>query len=211
MSDNKKGLALVISGPSGAGKSTVCNLLLEKGGNLHFSVSCTTRSPREGELNGVHYHFLSKGEFEDNIEAGNLLEYAEVHGNYYGTLKSEVLDQVNQGKNVLIDIDVQGQRLLRKQCEDDSALDAATVFIFFAPPSYAELEARLRGRGTETEEAIVKRLTNARGELDAWREYDFMIVNKDAQVAADELSTIIAASGLRPKSIQLDQGWPYGK
>lgn len=206
----KKGLALVISGPSGAGKSTVCNLVLEKWSNLHFSVSCTTRQPREGEVNGVHYHFLSKEDFEANIEQGNLLEYAEVHGNYYGTLKSEVLDQVNQGKNVLIDIDVQGQRLMRKQCETDKALDAATVFIFFAPPSYDELEARLRGRGTESEEAVLKRLANARGELDAWNEYDFMIVNKHAQKAADELIAIMQASALRPNSIQLDKGWPYG-
>ena len=171
-----QGCAIVMSGPSGAGKSTVCHILLKDDANLAFSVSCTTRMPREGERNGVDYHFLSREEFEQRIAAGDLLEYAEVHGNYYGTLKSAVLDQVAEGKTVLIDIDVQGQRLIREASKTDAELAKAAVYVFFAPPSYDELEKRLTGRGTEDEASLAKRLGNAKAELEAWREYDLSLI-----------------------------------
>ena len=204
-----QGVAIVMSGPSGAGKSTVCHILLEQDDRLSFSVSCTTRQPREGEKNGVDYHFLSREEFESRIAAGDLLEYAEVHGNYYGTLKSAVLDQVKQGKSVLIDIDVQGQRLIRKACESDAELASASVFVFFAPPSYQELESRLRGRGTENEESLNKRLNNAKAELEAWTEYDYMVVNHQPQQAALELKAIIDAEKVKVSRTDLVEGWPY--
>lgn len=204
-----QGVAIIMSGPSGAGKSTVCHILLKEDQNLTFSVSCTTRQPRAGEQDGVDYHFLSREEFEKRIAEGDLLEYAEVHGNYYGTLKSAVLDQVQQGKSVLIDIDVQGQRLIRKACELDADLDSASVFVFFAPPSYKDLESRLRGRGTEDEESLNKRLANAKGELEAWSEYDYMLINHKPEQAAAELRAVIDAEKVKVSRVDLEQGWPY--
>ncbi|WDE99107.1 guanylate kinase [Lentisphaera profundi] len=204
-----KGVAIIMSGPSGAGKSTVCHILLENDKNLSFSVSCTTRQPRAGEQNGVDYHFLSREEFEQRIALGDLLEYAEVHGNYYGTLKSEVLNQVKQGKSVLIDIDVQGQRLIRGACVDDSELAFASVFVFFAPPSYKELESRLRGRGTEDDESLSKRLNNAKLELEAWNEYDYMVINHEPVQAASEFQAIIQAEKVKVSRVDLEEAWPH--
>lgn len=204
-----QGVAIVMSGPSGAGKSTVCQILLEQDTDLSFSVSCTTRQPRAGEQDGVDYHFLSREEFEQRIEEDDLLEYAEVHGNYYGTLKSAVLDQVQQGKSVLIDIDVQGQRLIRKACELDNDLASASVFVFFAPPSYDDLESRLRGRGTENDESLNKRLANAKGELEAWSEYDYMVMNHQPEQAASELKAIMGAEKVKVSRVDLENGWPY--
>ena len=202
------GRAIVMSGPSGAGKSTVCNILLERDSKLKFSVSCTTRAPREGEVNGVHYHFLSKEEFESRIEQGDLLEYAEVHGNYYGTLKSAVLDQTQQGFDVLIDIDVQGMRLIRRACKQDKDLDRACMFVFFAPPSYDELVKRLTGRGTESEESLNKRLANAKGEMAAWCEYDFLVMNHNPEQAAKDLDCVIQADKMRTSEMVMPEGWP---
>lgn len=192
--DGKRfGTALVTSGPSGAGKSTVCKQFLALEAGVHFSISCTTRPPRPGETHGVEYYFLSRAEFESQIAANGFLEHAEVHGNYYGTPRSEVEPYLERGADVLLDIDVQGARQLRANAAPGSSLALGASFVFMAPPSFAELEQRLRHRGTETEAVIQKRLNNARGELAAWREYDYLVINDTVEAAVARLRAILAA------------------
>lgn len=188
------GVAVIFSGPSGVGKSTVCRCLEDLLPEFHFSVSCTTRSPRAGEVDGREYHFLSQEEFLLRKDAGDFLEWACVHGNYYGTLRSEMEPWVLAGKNVIMDIDVQGARQVRLALADIQQLSRSLRLVFLAPPSLAELERRLRGRKTETEEAIQCRMANAAQEMRAWREYDYLIVNDEAAVAAEKLAAIINAA-----------------
>lgn len=185
-----QGIALILSGPSGVGKSSICKELFARIADLRFSVSCATRSPRAGEINDVSYHFIDKATFEEHIRQDDFLEYAEVHGNYYGTLKQEVLPVIEQGGAIILDIDVQGARKIRR-CIAGTPLAPLFVSIFIAPPSVNELERRLRGRNTETEEAVVKRLDNAKMELAASGEYDYVVVNDTLQRAVDELERII--------------------
>ena len=184
------GTAIILSGPSGVGKSTVCSFLFKKYTDLKFSVSCTTRAPRPGEVDGVAYHFLTVDDFKRRIDAGDFLEWAEVHGNYYGTLKQ----------------DVQGMRLVHQSAQSDPRLAASFITVFLAPPSLAALEQRLRGRGTETEESIRKRLGNAAKELAAWREYDSIVVNDVAEQAADRLDAILTAAHARTATC-LEEPW----
>ena len=186
------GTALIVTGPSGAGKTTVCRRLLERVPELHFSVSCTTRPRRDGEQDGRDYHFLDRTEFEERVAAGDFLEYAQVHGEFYGTLRSEVERSVAGGQDVLLDIDVQGARQVRQNVAD-SWLQHGAVHVFFGPPSVAELERRLRGRGTDSEDVIQRRLANARDELQAWREFDYVVINDDVDAAAERLGAILAA------------------
>ena len=190
------GLLLVLSGPSGAGKSTVIAQVRQLQPGIGFSVSCTTRAPRPGEVDGRDYYFISAEEYRRRVEAGEFLEHAMVHGNGYGTLRSEVEGKVLNGGIVLLDIDVQGQRLVR-QAIQGTVLEKAAAFVFFAPPSFAELERRLRDRHTDSEEAIRRRLSNAQGEMAAWREYDFLVVNDTVEAAAQKLAAVIVASGCR--------------
>ena len=190
------GLLLVVSGPSGAGKSTVIGQVRRQHPEIAFSVSCTTRAPRPGEVDGRDYHFLSQAEFQRRIEAGEFLEHARVHGNGYGTLRHEVESRIRDGGIVLLDIDVQGQRLVR-QAILGTPLEAAAVFVFFAPPSFAELERRLRLRRTDSETDICRRLDNARAEMEAWREYDFIVVNDAVETAAATLAAIVTAARSR--------------
>jgi guanylate kinase len=159
----RNGMILIISGPSGSGKSTLCKKMFAEFPSMEFSVSCTTRSPRGEEKDGVDYHFLDKKAFEEHIAKGDFLEYALVHGNYYGTLKSEVLDRTDRGIDVVLDIDVQGAMILKEKFAADPVIGPRLEMLFVAPPSYTELEKRLRGRGTDAEESIVKRLANAKG------------------------------------------------
>ncbi len=194
------GVALVVSGPSGAGKSTVCRQVLADEPQLHFSVSCTTRPPRPGERDGVEYFFLDRAEFERRITADALLEHAEVHGNYYGTLRSEVEPFLARGEDVLLDIDVQGARQVRQRSAN-SVTGSGIVFAFIAPPSLAELERRLRGRGTETEEVIQRRLRNAREELPHWREYDYLVINDQVTLAVARLHAILEAARCAVRSL----------
>ena len=189
----RPGVLIVLSGPSGAGKSTVCRAVRDVFPSLQFSVSCTTRDPREGETDGVDYHFVSLDDFRHRRAAGEFLESAEVHGNYYGTLREEVEERVIEGTDVLLDIDVQGARQVRMNLAD-SALAVLSTFVFFGPPSLAELDRRLRGRGTDTEEAITRRLADARAEMAAWEEYDFLVINETVDAAARELGSILVAS-----------------
>jgi guanylate kinase len=188
----KRGVPVVVSGPSGAGKSTVCRELLAREPEMHFSVSCTTRPARPGETDGAAYYFLSRAQFEARLAADGFLEHAEVHGNYYGTPRSEVTAPISAGRDVLLDVDVQGARSLRHNL--DAAVSGAPVFIFIAPPSLVVLEQRLRGRGTESEETIQRRLANARVEVTAWREYDFLVINDDVAAAVTRLQAILTAA-----------------
>ncbi len=197
------GAVLVVSGPSGAGKSTICKELLE-GNNLHFSISCTTRKPRPGEIHGKHYYFITIEEFEKRIENNEFIEHANVHGNYYGTLKKEVLDLIKKGNNVLLDVDVQGAMKIKETSLDDEILKKCTEYIFIAPPSFAELEKRLRGRGTEPEEVILKRLHNARKELEFCWKYDYLVVNEIVEKALNEMNAILISLNKKTKRIVID-------
>lgn len=196
------GIALVVSGPSGSGKSSICKRVLPAREGLCFSVSCTTRSPRPGEVDGRDYYFLSREDFLRKVEANEFIEHAEVHGNLYGTLKSEVVRRVSEGLDVILDIDVQGALQFRALEREDKVLSLCAEYVFVAPPSYAELERRLRGRGTEAEEVVQRRLANSKRELEAWREYDYLIVNDkldDAVVETLKLIDAFRASTARMK------------
>ncbi|MBQ9338025.1 MAG: guanylate kinase [Lentisphaeria bacterium] len=189
---------MIVSGPSGSGKSTLCGEMFKRFPDLEFSVSCTTRAPRGAERDGVDYHFLSKEQFEEHIREDDFLEYANVHGNFYGTLKSEVIDRTERGVDVLLDIDVQGALSIRKRFAADPVFNARMESVFIAPPGYTELERRLRGRGTDAEESILRRLANSKKEMAFWREYQYVIVNSDLAEAQESLAQLIRS--LRNKS-----------
>jgi len=191
----RSGLILILSGPSGSGKSSIYKAAMGELGGIEFSVSCTTRAPRPGEVDGRDYHFISREEFDRLVAEDAFAEHAEVHGNCYGTLKSELLGRVQRGIDVLLDIDVQGAARLRALCADSEEFCRACVFIFIMPPSYEELERRLRARGTETEESILRRLANAKGEMAHASEYDHVIVNDDLGRAVAEFAALVR--GLR--------------
>lgn len=179
-----RGLLVVLSGPSGTGKGTVIRKLLEDNPQVRLSISATTRNPREGEQHGEHYFFLTREEFESLIAKDAVLEYAEYCGRYYGTPKDPVEEWRNEGNDVLLEIEVQGGEQVKKKCPDG-------VTIFLLPPSVEELENRLRGRGTENEETIQKRLTTAKEELKQADCYDYNVVNTDVAEAAAEIMEIL--------------------
>ena len=181
---NKKGTLFVITGPSGAGKGTVLKQVIQSLEGLYFSVSATTRKPREGEVDGVHYHFLTKERFEELIEKDRFLEYARYAENYYGTPLDPVEEHLEQGHDVILEIELQGALQVKKRLPK-------AVLVFIAPPSFEELENRLRGRGTETEEVIRKRLAIARQECANMDEFRFIVVNDKVEDAADRLRAIM--------------------
>jgi len=193
----QKGAILVLSGPSGAGKSTIINEASDEIGEYYFSISTTTRAPRVGEAHGKDYFFVSKESFEEDIKAGNFLEYAEVHGNYYGTSLKPVREALQEGKLVIFDIDVQGHRLVRAKMDD------ITTSAFITPPTLGELETRLRARCTDDESVIVKRIENAKGEIKAVGEYDFTIINDTVEEAVKRF--VIIAKAARLKQSQEDK------
>lgn len=188
------GTALVISGPSGVGKSSVCKKLLNRDENLHFSVSCTTRRPRSGEEEGRDYYFLSRKEFDRRIQQGEFLEFAEVHGEMYGTLQEEVEKHVRAGNNVILDIDVQGARQVQSHIIN-SMLGYYTEYLFIGPPSFGALEQRLRERATDEEETIRRRLSAAKEELQAWHEYTYLVINDDLDDAVAQVEAVLKAVG----------------
>lgn len=193
------GIALIVSGPSGSGKSSISREVMKRHPEVAFSISCTTRPPRSGERNGVDYHFLSVEEFRKKIKAGEFIEYAQVHGNFYGTLKSEVEKRVTQGIDVILDIDVQGAAKVHELCRDSEIFRDAAEFVFVAPPSHAELERRLRGRGTDAEEVILKRLENSKLEISHWREYSYLLINDEFEEAVRKFDALLAAFRMSTK------------
>ena len=180
----KTGKLFVLSGPSGVGKGTLRQHALNNAPNLKYSISCTTRKPREGETDGVDYRFISHEIFRDYISRELFLEYAHVHEDYYGTLKADVVNELESGHDVLLEIDVQGALQVKKKMPE-------AVLIFIAPPSVEVLTKRLTGRGTESAESLSVRLSNAIGELALKDKYDYVIVNDDLESACDELRRII--------------------
>ncbi|MEE9367914.1 MAG: guanylate kinase [Pontiella sp.] len=191
-------LMIVVSAPSGAGKSTLCNRLVDEFQNIIYSISCTTRAPRGDEKDAQHYYFLSKKEFKERAKHGEFMEHAKVYGNYYGTLEDTVLFAMEEGNHVLLDIDVQGVQQLRAslvRMDPRHPIRRGFTDIFISPPSLEVLEERLRGRGTDDEKTIKKRLENAQAEMDCLKEYSFQIVNDDLEKAYQELKTVIL-SGL---------------
>ncbi len=193
------GTAVIVSGPSGVGKSTLCGLVRESLPHLAFSISCTTRGPRGGERDGVEYFFLERAEFERRIAAGEFVEYAEVFSNFYGTLKSQLLEPVVRGDDVFLDIDVQGAMQIRRACMSDPMLAAVCEFVFIAPPSFEVLEGRLRGRATDSAEQIEQRIGKAKFELSFADKYDYIVVNDDLKTASAEMLDLIASFKLSTK------------
>ena len=204
MTATKLGSAIVISGPSGVGKSTVCSKVREQFPDLRFSISCTTRKPRPGEVDGVHYYYISHEEFEKRIANNEFIEYARVFDNIYGTLASEVIDRVTRGENVFLDIDVQGALQIQAAAEKNELLKKVCEFILLAPPSFEILEQRLRGRASDSEEQVTMRLAKAKHELSFFRKYNYLVVNDDLETAAANVAAIIRCAGLRTDRLPED-------
>ncbi|MGG2476044.1 guanylate kinase, partial [Rhizobium sp. BR5] len=187
----RRGLMLVISSPSGAGKSTIARNLLEKDKNISLSVSVTTRPRRQSEIEGIHYHFISKRDFERLRDNDELLEWAEVHGNFYGTPREPVEVAMAAGRDMLFDIDWQGA----EQLQDKMKADVVSIFIL--PPTMTELQSRLHRRAEDTEAVIKTRLLNSRAEIEHWRDYDYVILNDDLQAAFEGIEAIVKAERVR--------------
>lgn len=192
MKQMTKGKCFIISGPSGVGKSTVLHALMEKRKNVYFSVSATTRDPRPGEVDGVHYHFLNVDTFRQWIANEEFLEYAEFVGNFYGTPKRFVDEAMERGEDVILDIEVQGAIQVTSKRPD-------TVRIFIAPPSWAELERRLTERGTDSPDKIQKRLLRAKVEFQTAHTYDYFVINNTVDEAVEELNAIMTAEHCKPR------------
>jgi len=190
------GAILVISGPSGAGKSSLINKILDKIGSYYFSISTTTRAPRGDEQNGCEYYFVTKDEFEKDIEANNFLEYAMVHGNYYGTSILPVKEALSEGKLVIFDIDVQGQKIVTDKLSD------ITTSVFLTTPSLNELKKRLYSRDTDDTEVIEKRLVQAKEELEQIEHFDYLIVNDKLEDAVQELLYVAHVARLKNSNAQ---------
>lgn len=187
---NGKGLLFVVSAPAGCGKDTILEQLFARTDTAGYSVSATTRAPREGEVDGVHYHFKTRGQFEQMIRDGEVLEYTEYCGNYYGTPRKGVEELIAQGRDVILKIEVEGAMNIKR-------LFPECCLVFILPPSLAELERRLRKRGTETEEKIIARTEQARREIELAENYDYLIVNGELSEAVDDLLAVLRAEKLR--------------
>ncbi len=181
---------MVVSGPSGTGKGTVCSELLAQAEDLAYSISATTRQPRAGEVDGKNYYFMDKAEFEQKIAEGGFLEYANVYGNYYGTPLGKIEERLAKGEDILLEIDTQGALNVMKKCPDG-------LFIFLVPPSLAELERRIRGRGSETEESLQKRMGSACKEIEDGKKYSYVVVNDTVKHAVQRIMAIRAAEHCR--------------
>lgn len=191
-------LLVVISAPSGGGKTTLCQQLLAARPDMTRAVTCTTREPRKGEKDGTDYYFLDAGSFLKRVQAGNFIEHATVHGNSYGVLKSELLNKLRQGRDVLLNVDVQGAATIRQRAEEDAELKAALVSVFLTPPSAAILEQRLRRRGTDAPVVIQKRLSVARQEVAQWKNFDYLLISTTIEEDLRRMLAIVQAEKMRP-------------
>ena len=191
----ERGLLIVISGPSGAGKGTVCQKLIESNSNIWLSVSCTSRKPRKGDMEGKTYYFLSREEFETKIKNDELLEYAEYNGNYYGTPKDKISELLDKGIDVLLEIEVQGAKKVKEMVQE-------ALFIFILPPTMDELKRRLTNRGTEDEEKILKRFKTAYQEINELSKYNYVIVNDEVDEAVHKIESIITSEKCRVDRIE---------
>lgn len=187
----RRGLMLVLSSPSGAGKTTLTKLLRDEEPSLTLSISVTTRPRRPSEVHGVHYYFITPDEFKELRDRGDLLEWAEVHGNFYGSPRKEIEKALTSGNDILFDIDYQGAMQVRKTAPDD------VVSIFILPPSIPELRRRLERRAEDSATVIQQRLKNAKNEIDRWRDYDYVLVNDDLQATFAKIRAILAAERLK--------------
>jgi guanylate kinase len=197
--EENKGAILILSGPSGCGKSTLLKEVYKDISDYYFSISTTTRAPRVGEVNGVDYFFVTKEEFEKDIENDNFLEYAKVHDNYYGTSLTPINKAVQEGKLVIFDIDVQGHEIVRKK------LDSIVTSVFITTPSLKVLEERLNARNTDSSDIIEKRIKNAKGEVEFFQDYDYLIINDNLEVAAKELVCIANITRIKTKLYEKDK------
>jgi len=190
-------LLIIISAPSGGGKTTLCQQLLAARADITRAVTCTTRAPREGERQGVDYYFLDAASFLKRVQAGNFLEHATVYGHSYGTLKSEVLGKLRQGRDVLLNIDVQGAATIRARAQEDAELSRALISVFLTPPSLSVLEERLRKRGTDSPAAIQKRLGVARQEISQYKHFDYLLISASIQEDLRRMQAIVEAEKMR--------------
>ena len=193
MIKEKKGAILIISGPSGCGKSTLLKEVYKDIDNYYFSISTTTRAPRIGEVNGVDYFFVSKEEFEEDIKNDDFLEYAKVHDNYYGTSLKPINKALDEGKLVIFDIDVQGHEIVRNK------IDSLVTSVFITTPSLNVLEERLNSRNTDNKDVIEKRIKNAKGEVEYFQDYDYLIINDNLEVASKQLVSIANIARIKTK------------
>lgn len=190
-------LLIIISAPSGGGKTTLCQQLLAARPEVTRAITCTTRAPREGERDGVDYHFLDAAGFLKRVQAGNFLEHATVYGHSYGTLKSEVLNKLRQGRDVLLNVDVQGAATIRQKAAEEPELQRALLSVFLTPPSLAVLESRLRRRATDAEAVIQKRLAVARQEIAQWKHFDYLLISGSIGEDLRRMLAIVEAEKLR--------------
>lgn len=200
---NSNPLLIVISAPSGGGKTTLCQQLIANCPNMTRAVTCTTRSPREGEREGVDYYFLDATSFLRRVQAGHFLEHATVYGNSYGTLKSEVLGKLRQGQDVLLSIDVQGAAAIRAQADLDGELKRALINVFLAPRSIAVLEERLKKRGQDSPAQIQKRLSVARQEIAQWKHFDYLLMSSTIAEDLRRMQAVLTAEKMRQCRAQL--------
>ena len=190
-------LLVLLSAPSGGGKTTVCRELLAARPDIARAITCTTRAPRPSEKDGVDYYFLDAGSFLKRVQAGNFLEHATVYGNSYGTLKSEVLNKLRQGRDVLLNVDVQGAASIRAHAEEDAELKKALVTVFLTPSSLAVLEERLKKRGTDSPADIRKRLSVARQEITQWKNFDYLLISDTIPQDLRRMLAIVEAEKMR--------------
>ncbi|MEJ0090985.1 MAG: guanylate kinase [Limisphaerales bacterium] len=196
----KKGvppLLILISAPSGGGKTTLCELLLTARPDMTRAITCTTRTPRKGEEDGVDYHFFTAGEFLKRLQAGNFIEHATVYGNSYGILKSELLGKLREGRDVLLNVDVQGAATIREQAETEPELKRALVTVFLTPPSMTVLEQRLKKRDADADVVIQKRLAVARQEIAQWKNFDYLLISGSKQEDLRRMLAIVESEKMR--------------